>query len=81
MVAKKEKPEDSFITEVLEEAFPGKASNEKASFGLVLAGVRWGRDYHFGLLPEDGTGESLMGHECSGEKCRHRLFLNATSRR
>ena len=68
MVAKKEKPEDSLITEVLEEAFPGETSNEKASFGLVLAGVRWGQDYRFGLLPENETGAAMRALECSGEK-------------
>lgn len=67
------KSDDGLITGVLEEAFPEETSNGKASFGLVLAGVRWGRDYRFGLLPENETGKPFRALECSEEKYRRYL--------
>jgi len=68
-----EKGDDSLIMEVLEEAFPGRSPQKVAPIGLVYAGVRWGRDFRFGLLPKDETGKPILARECSGEKYRQYL--------
>ncbi len=64
---------DSLITQVLEKALPGRTPRETAPIALVYAGIRWGRDYRFGLLPEDENGEPLIVRECSGERYRRYL--------
>jgi len=51
-----EKASDSLLTEVLKKGLSEGTSRETVPLGLVYASVRWGRDYHFGLLSEDEFG-------------------------
>jgi hypothetical protein len=51
---------DSMIMDILHDAFPGRSHEQVIPFGLVYAGVRWGRDYRFGDVPEDEEGQRCL---------------------
>ena len=61
-----DKTSDSMILEILHDAFPGRAHEQGIPFGLVYAGVRWGRDFRFGDVPKDEKG--LPGIVCRSEE-------------
>jgi len=50
----------SMIMDMLHDAFPGRAHEQVIPFGLVYAGVRWGRDFRFGEVPNDEKGLPVL---------------------
>jgi hypothetical protein len=61
-----DKAGDAMIMDILHDAFPGRSHEQVIPFGLVYAGVRWGRDYRFGDVPEDEEGQRCL--VCKSEK-------------
>jgi len=64
---------DFMIMEVLHDALPGRSQEQVVPFGLVYAGVRWGRDFRFGRVPKDEKGEPLF--VCQSEET-YRPYLS-----
>jgi len=62
------------MMDILKKAFPGRSDEQVVPIGLVYAGVRWGRDYRFGDVPEDDTGNPILVCDCSGETYRRYIF-------
>lgn len=66
------KTSDSMIMDILHDAFPGRTHEQVIPFGLVYAGVRWGRDFRFGEVPNDEKGLPVL--VCRSEET-YRLYL------
>lgn len=50
---------DNEMMEILRNAFPGRSDDQIVTIGLIYAGVRWGKDNRFGVVPKDKDGNSL----------------------
>lgn len=62
-----ENTENNVMMDVLNRAFPGRSQDQVIPFGLVYAGMRWGRDSRHGLVPLNDQGQPMNGCRSSEE--------------
>ncbi|WP_152555091.1 hypothetical protein [Desulfonatronum thiodismutans] len=56
-----ENTENNLIMDVLAQALPGRSQDQVLPFGLVYAGMRWGRDSRHGQVPLNEQGHPMNG--------------------